>query len=92
MDRDLNIQKEGPKLPLGTIVRGRLSGWDAVKEDSYDDSFEKGLDVLPSFEDSPEYVEGVLDGFYVQVTKDRGYFKHIVDGYDVDPETLEELS
>jgi hypothetical protein len=80
-----------PKHPLGTVVRGRLAGWEASQEDDYDASYEQGLDVVPSFDGCPEFVEGPLEGQYVQVTKDAGYFKHVVDGYDVDPETLEVL-
>ena len=80
-----------PKYPLGTMVRGRQAGWDAAKEDDYVASFEQGLDIVPSFEDVPEFVEGPLEGFWVQVTAEKGYFKHVVAGYDVDPETLELL-
>ena len=81
-----------PKFPLGTMVRGQLSGWEASKADDYVASFEKGLDVVPSFDNCPEFVEGELEGFYVQVTKDKGYFKHVVNGYDVNPDTLEVVS
>lgn len=80
-----------PKLPLGTKVKARLSGWEESQADDYVASYEEGLDVVPSFDGCPEFVEGELEGYPVQVTQTTGYFKHVVDGYDVDPETLEEL-
>ena len=66
-------------LRMGHGQRGRLA------------SFEQGLDIVPSFEDVPEFVEGPLEGFWVQVTAEQGYFEHLSGGYDVDPETLELL-
>jgi hypothetical protein len=85
------VDTKAPKYPLGTRVRGKLSGWDEAQADDYVASYEQSLDIVPTFEGAPETVEGVLEGFFVNVTADKGYFKHVVDGYDVDPETLEEL-
>jgi hypothetical protein len=80
-----------PVLPLGTMVKARISGWDEAQEDDYVASHEQSLDVVPTFDGVPEWVEGELEGFDVQVTSSIGYFKHIVDGYDVDPDTVEKL-
>ena len=75
-----------PELPLGTRVRARLSGWGADGIDENADAVD-----VPSFDGCPEFVEGELEGYPVEVTNDSGYFKHVVAGYDVDPTTLEKL-
>ena len=79
-----------PVVPLGTRVRARPSGWDAVQADSYEQSFEDGLDILPTLEGVPEWIEGPLDGWAVTGSI-RPYFKHQVNGWDVDPFTIIEI-
>src|SRR5215510_924522 len=80
-----------PVMPLGPKVRARTAGWEDIQADDYVPSFEEGLDVLPAGEGVPEWVEGELEGFEVTGTS-PAYFKHIVDGYDVDPDSIEEVS
>lgn len=79
-----------PVKPLGTMVRAKCAGWQHVADDDYLLSHEEGLDILPTLEGAPEWVEGALDGFNVTGST-RPYFKHQVDGWDVDPETIEEI-
>jgi len=80
-----------PVVPLGTKVKARTAGWDDIQADSYEASYEEGLDILPAGDGVPEWVEGELEGFLVEDSM-KPYFKHIVDGYDVDPDTIEELT
>jgi hypothetical protein len=70
----------GPAFPQGTLVRGRPSGWNSPNR----------AEAGPSLEGYPEWIEGPLEGFAVE-HPERGiwYFKHIVNGIDVDPDTLE---
>lgn len=63
------------------MVRARVSGWG--RDESGDLG---GADDAPSLEGVPEWVEGPLEGQAVP-----GYFKHIVGGYDVDPEGMEQM-
>src|SRR5262245_6452650 len=79
-----------PVVPLGTKVKARTAGWDDIQADDYTSSFEEGLDILPAGDGVPEFVTGELEGFLVEGTTPV-YFKHIVDGYDVDPETIEKV-
>jgi hypothetical protein len=66
-----------PIIPLGTWVSGRCMGW----EDQNDDP--EAPTGIPL-----EFVEGKLDGFYVQ---GLDYYKYIVAGYDVEPESIVEI-
>lgn len=76
-----SIDSTNPSLPIGTMVRARVSGWG--RDESGDLG---GADDAPSLEGVPEWVEGPLEGQAVP-----GYFKHIVGGYDVDPEGMEQM-
>lgn len=46
----------------------------------------------PSLDGYPEWIEGVLEGLSIE-SPDRGisYFKDIVNGIDVDPDTLKRV-
>jgi hypothetical protein len=78
-----------PVLPLGTLVRARPVGWEEAQADSYDQSFTDGLDILPTLDGVPEWIEGPPEGGAVTVGS-RSYFKHQVNGWDVDPSTISE--
>ncbi len=75
-----------PEVELGTRVRARPLGWNLKDEDFT--AFEDG--DPPALEDVPEFLEGDLAGWPVEQAEEP-YFKHIVAGFDVDPETIEVL-
>jgi hypothetical protein len=64
-----------PVVPLGTPVRAKCLGF---REQNTDPAAPTGIPL--------EEVAGRLSGYYVAAFD---YFKHIVAGYDVDPETIE---
>jgi hypothetical protein len=67
---------ETPIIPLGTMVTGKCVGY------SVDDIV---YDTDPPAHIPLQYVTGKLDGYYVHAF---GYYKYIVAGYDVEPESL----
>jgi hypothetical protein len=63
-----------PQIPLGTWVSAKCMGWE---EQNDDPDAPTGIPL--------EFVEGKLDGFYVP---GLDYYKYIVAGYDVEPESI----
>ena len=72
-----------PVLPLGTQVRGRPAGWNSPERNV----------AGPSLEGISDWVTGPLDGWEVDLPEQGiRYFKHVVDGIDVDPDTLSRVT
>jgi hypothetical protein len=71
-------------------ARGRLLDWDEVVENN---KLEYPDPRLPTYEHCPEWVEGEYTTRHVSVPFAHiDYIKHEIDGYDVDPDTIEVLS
>ena len=66
--------QDQPKFPLGTWVSAKCMGWE---EQNDDPDAPTGIPL--------EFVEGKLDGFYVP---GLDYYKYVVSGYDVEPESI----
>jgi len=79
-----------PAAPLGTVVRAEVEAWrewQAERNEPYPDP------AVPDFDDdTPQFVEGELDGYPVDAPGIRPYYKHIVDGYDVIAESVTPVS
>lgn len=76
-----------PVVPLGTQVSGDVEGW-GMDEEFVDD----GTDP-PALKDAPKTVTGALAGWPVVPDPGHGeaFFKHIIAGYDVYPDTIKVL-
>jgi len=69
--------------------RGRLFAWDQVRADNAE---EYPNPVLPTYENSPEWVDGEYVTRHVSVpVANIDYIKNTIAGSDVDPATIQVL-
>jgi hypothetical protein len=70
-------------------ARGRLYDWDAVQLNNLEEHADPRL---PTYENCPEWVEGTYTVRHVSVPFAHiDYIKHTIDGWDVDPATIQLL-
>ena len=71
-------------------ARGRLFGWDAVQANELEEYPDP---ALPTYENCPEWVEGLYETRHVSVPMAGiDYIQHLIDGFEVDPTTVVTLS
>lgn len=71
-----------PKFPLGTRCTGRVFGHGEADKAHWGDD-------PPELSNAEATQTGELHGYSV-TAHGQTYFKHIINGYDIDPETLKE--
>lgn len=69
-----------PVVPLGTYVRAALAGWDEGRR-----GFDSEGPDYPTLEGCPRFVEGPLEGWYVE---SLDYFKHCIGEFDIEEATI----
>ena len=70
-------------------ARGRLDAWDEVQENN---KLEYPDPRLPTYEHCSEWVEGLYEVRHVHVELAHiDYDKHTINGWDVDPATVQIL-
>ena len=70
-------------------ARGRLDAWDEVQENN---KLEYPDPRLPTYENCSEWVEGEYETRHVHVElAGIDYDKHTINGYEVDPATVQVL-
>jgi hypothetical protein len=81
-----NTEAVDPETLIGAYCKGEVEGWAESRANEEDNDPE-----IPFLVGVPQFVEGPLDGYEVDVPEQNiKYFKFTITGYDVIPESIEE--